>query len=403
MLSNHIKHLLNKHSRVIVPDLGAFMLKGDLSQSIYFNEFLRFNDGILIDYIAEQEKIDKDESTEKVKKFVDQINQHLSTSKSAELEGLGVLFIDSNDKIQLKPLGLKASEPASIQVEKDTGPREIFFEIEKTEPITSVPPEVKPTAKPAKKAKAQTTTKPADEAPEKQVQEVTSIEAEQPVQPAQPAKSTQSGHSTQASKHQPHQSSQPQRQVEKAKTSKSRAGIVWLGVVIVAVLGAIIYFAFFSNFFKETHVNQNIIIGGKNLNDSVTNAKDSVSKTLNSSTVKTNAHNVAKIENPSEEQPKSEISKKHVWESVTKNEITKSAVSTGKRYYLVAGCFSVEANANKLVTKLNSEGFQAEKFVRTKNNLYYVSYSSYTSNMEASQAMNRLKSAGKSNVWILNY
>ncbi len=78
------------------------MLKGDSSRVIYFNEFLRFNDGLLVDYIADKEQIDKIEAAKKVKLFIDSVNKQLMANKSVELEGLGTLYLDINEKIQLK-------------------------------------------------------------------------------------------------------------------------------------------------------------------------------------------------------------------------------------------------------------------------------------------------------------
>ena len=52
--------LLDKNSRVILPDFGAFIIKQKDPKVVIFNEFLRYNDGLLIDYVASSQNIDKE-------------------------------------------------------------------------------------------------------------------------------------------------------------------------------------------------------------------------------------------------------------------------------------------------------------------------------------------------------
>ena len=93
-----------------------------------------------------------------------------------------------------------------------------------------------------------------------------------------------------------------------------------------------------------------------------------------------------------------------VSKQTSQTDVKKSTASIGgKKYRLVAGSFSVEANADKMVKKLNLEGFNSEKFVTSKRNFFYVSYGSYDNRAEATQEMKRIKASGKENVWILNY
>jgi nucleoid DNA-binding protein len=447
MPTKHIVSLLNTHGRVIVPELGAFILKGKL---IYFNEFLRFNDGVLIDYIAEQEKIQKDDSAKKVTDFVTKINKQLSTTKSIELEGLGVLIVDSNDKIQLKAQGTVQVEQVSSQAEKNESPREVFFEIEKTEPVTPV----KATSKTSKKTKPQTSKSQTGAVKDKEkIEEETPIELEkmedvtpvkeektvqiqsqdqpsrqasasqtlktsgtdqtvqatqtdQTTQPTKPIQSTQqpaSGKSVTPVK--PQSSSQVKRQsqvpppVKSADKSHKGNSKVWLGAFLIVLISIIVYFVFFKNFLKSNNVNQNITIGGKNISDSVVKTADkenNVSEMQVEQVASTETKDKKeKIETPVKELPNVNLSQTNA----TKQ---KSKMSAGKRYYLVAGCFSVEANAEKMVQKLISQGFKSEKFKKPNSNMFYVSYSSYASRAEAAGEMDRLKSAGQSNIWILN-
>ena len=60
MIKNYLKGLIESNSRVIVPDFGAFMVQTSAKgKQISFNDFLKFNDGLLANEIIRAEKITK--------------------------------------------------------------------------------------------------------------------------------------------------------------------------------------------------------------------------------------------------------------------------------------------------------------------------------------------------------
>jgi nucleoid DNA-binding protein len=416
MLSNHIKDLLNTDGRIIVPNLGAFMLKGSPKPTLYFNEFLRYNDGILIDFIADKDHIDKNAASDKVNHFVDNINQQLSTNKSAELEGLGVLFVDNNDKIQIKTSGQKPSKPEipvqaekavqaenvpvqvekePIQVEKESAPREVYFEIEKTEisapkteiaapktpEKTIVPPTTETSQIPPKAS--ETSQNKIQEAPPIPSKTVTLTQQTQQTQPSKPVQPTV------------HPKAPAQFQAARKKSKKG-----WLIVLLLLIVGAGVYFAKYNPVWKKFNVLKNITIGKLISKDSTVVANDSVINPTqgNAEEKAVNAEESSKEQTEATKivaEPKVQTKK-----AVSKTEITTSVASEGKKYYLIAGCFSVEANADKMVQKLKDEGFGAQKLVVPKSNMFYVSYSSFPDRASASQEMDKLKAADKENVWI---
>ena len=71
-----------------------------------------------------------------------------------------------------------------------------------------------------------------------------------------------------------------------------------------------------------------------------------------------------------------------------------------KSFYLVAGCFASERNANNLVDQLKTEGFEASVIGQNANGLYRVAFRSYNSKELAVSQMEKLKTAGKS-TWLL--
>jgi hypothetical protein len=60
------------------------------------------------------------------------------------------------------------------------------------------------------------------------------------------------------------------------------------------------------------------------------------------------------------------------------------------RYYIVAGCFRDEVNADALVTTLKGLGYKAEKFGKI-GNLYAVCYASFDEKEEAVQELKRIR------------
>ena len=71
-----------------------------------------------------------------------------------------------------------------------------------------------------------------------------------------------------------------------------------------------------------------------------------------------------------------------------------------KPFHLVAGCFSSEHNATKLVAKLKTEGFDASVIGQNANGLFRVAFQSYVSRELAVSEMKKLKDSGKS-TWLL--
>jgi nucleoid DNA-binding protein/cell division protein FtsN len=75
---------------------------------------------------------------------------------------------------------------------------------------------------------------------------------------------------------------------------------------------------------------------------------------------------------------------------------------TVKKYYVVAGRFRSELNAEKYAAELRSKGFNAEYF-GTNDNLYTVSFNSFSSKESAEIEMNRIRKSIEPKAWILYY
>ena len=90
-------------------------------------------------------------------------------------------------------------------------------------------------------------------------------------------------------------------------------------------------------------------------------------------------------------------------EEAVKKTIPAPSVKTtlvSKPFHLVAGCFSSEHNATKLVAQLKTEGFDASVIGQNANGLFRVAFQSYVSRELAVLEMKKLKDSGKS-TWLL--
>lgn len=68
-------------------------------------------------------------------------------------------------------------------------------------------------------------------------------------------------------------------------------------------------------------------------------------------------------------------------------------------YYLVAGCFKVRENAERLNAKLRNEGYDSK--ILPFYNMSMVTYDGYETRQEAQVALNRLvKEPGKELAWV---
>ena len=97
-----------------------------------------------------------------------------------------------------------------------------------------------------------------------------------------------------------------------------------------------------------------------------------------------------------------ETVKTNTEEAVKKNIPAPSVKTTlvTKPFHLVAGCFSSEQNATKLVAQLKTEGFDSSVIGQNANGLFRVAFQSYISRELAVLEMKKLKDSGKS-TWLL--
>jgi nucleoid DNA-binding protein len=163
MISNYLKELIENNNRIIIPDFGAFMIQDTPEgKQISFNDFLKFNDGLLVNQIIKAEKISKNEASEKITVFIKAVEKSFAEHKAYEIKGIGFLSKDSHGNIKFETKPETTTSPTDVKptIVLDEEPVKAKEEV-KVEAIKNEPKKVAtpPKTEPVKTTK-ETTTKP---------------------------------------------------------------------------------------------------------------------------------------------------------------------------------------------------------------------------------------------------
>lgn len=93
-MEKYLLELIKEHNRVIVPNFGAFIVSREKGQTILFNSFLSFNDGLLVNHICKIDDIDAATAIIQVEEFVKTVNLALDQQGIFEMDNLGTFTKD---------------------------------------------------------------------------------------------------------------------------------------------------------------------------------------------------------------------------------------------------------------------------------------------------------------------
>src|SRR5437868_9794463 len=115
-IDKHISELLYDHDCVIVPSFGGFLasyLHAQLnatqhtfyppSKKIAFNIFLKNNDGLLANHIANKESLNYSEALNRIEEFRLECMRQLAAGKHLLIEDVGTFFFDKHKNLQFEP------------------------------------------------------------------------------------------------------------------------------------------------------------------------------------------------------------------------------------------------------------------------------------------------------------
>lgn len=117
-LEHYIKDLLYRYNCVVVPGFGAFLTQQKSAvihestntfyppiKTVSFNQQLVSNDGLLVSYAAEAQKISFEEMLKQVEEEVIDWKSRLQKGEHLNLMDIGSLWSGTEDKIQFQPSG----------------------------------------------------------------------------------------------------------------------------------------------------------------------------------------------------------------------------------------------------------------------------------------------------------
>lgn len=120
-LNDYLKKLLYQYDCVVVPELGAFLTHyqpASFSETtrqylpprkrVAFNEALRLDDGILLNYIMLHEGIGREQAQRQVGQFVREMRQQVAAQGRFDLDNIGAFSQNDEGRLQFEP-GLRHS------------------------------------------------------------------------------------------------------------------------------------------------------------------------------------------------------------------------------------------------------------------------------------------------------
>lgn len=393
-MDKYIVELLKTNSRLIIPEFGAFFVKKDEPKTIVFNEFLKFNDGIFIDYIAKKENIEKDKAIEETEKFVKKIYRELEKGNHYFVENLGEFLKDKKGKIQfilregkdekLKPVSSEKKNDDFTLIEKSTLNLDTAKEIikeklksEKEKPLKEKPPEDK---KKEEDLELIEDSKRPDREPKQALQK--SIELEKTEKKPEPIKELKK---TEGEAKISFKEKEETVTYDHYSGSKKSKIILWIVLCLIPIAICIVWFVFYKNG-KTVEPEQNKFSETANVEEVL------VTETV---TIVEDSLQIQESQPLAQTKPESE-------EVTDKDADNSSAGSIVKKYYVVAGCFEIEENADNYVFYLKNKGYNPEKFGKV-GKLSVVSFNSFSSKEAAIKELREIQGKIEPEAWILFY
>ena len=404
-MENYILQILESNSRVIIPEFGAFIIKQKNPLTIIFNEFLQYNDGMLVDVISKKEGIDRDSAKQKIDDFVGKLNAELNSTGQYTLPGIGVVTKNTSGKISLEKEGPKKTDTKEPKPDANTGKKpvqaketkkavpKIITDI-KEEPIEIVTEEPKKEIKVEKKAESQPKVeektkvdkeppKTGEKKPEKSV--ISPKPAENKPETEKPERSVElevtpkkvtEEKKTEKTVYEPKYPTTSSPKTENNTRSRTRL-IIWLIIIIIvngALIGYFIYSEEISSLFhkKSNAVTEEELIQENQLQPEIEPSEENFEDMVPAETIEEPVNEIKNVQKP---------------------------VQSGTRFYVVAGVFGDENNADNLVIELRKKGFNAEKFGKI-GKLHAVSYNVYSTKAEADRELRRIQNEIDPEAWI---
>ena len=401
MTNRELSELIKQNTRTILPGFGAFLVKdsdkGFLAENVTFSPFLRYNDGMLEDYLAKSKGISKDEAGNQIASLTENIKEELLSKGYYQVGELGFLNKDSRGTVSFTIgnatdlTSPKTTEEKTVATSKPSVSESKPTEENKTVNVDSI--------------SESDTLDLISETEITQDEPTTSKQSEKHTVQPTPTKSAPTAKHTTPSKKTPSgvkKSPDVNQHVDKPTSNEPSKKRKQSPVVYVAAFAGIVVAIAASMFLIKT-----LVLDSNNTSGTDTDAKekaafakemDKVNKELGTqSNEKTTEPAVAKSDTPTPTKSKAEETTKI---AQSKKVVTEpKAIAPTGNYHLVVGSFQNADYASSYAKELTEKGFGARVIIRS-NGMSAVTIGTYTTYEAAKEDLARKKKAFP-NGWVL--
>jgi nucleoid DNA-binding protein len=350
-MEKYLQELIRNNNRVIIPDFGAFIVSHDKGQHILFNNFLSFNDGLLVSHICDTEGINSDKALEHIHQFVDLIKETLKKNEQFKIAGIGTLKqkeggtlafdaeIPKNEREEIKDESAKENQNSENNIPTPS------FTIDKKEEDLQTPQQT--TLNEDDLLDLDSSTKPVD---------VKAPRQEPPKKKEQPKPEPQKAPDF----------------IPPQKEKTSISGWIWALIIFVLLLAGVAILYFFTGvperIFSKTGFNTEVLIP------------------LPTPTVVESFDSLASATTPLPQ---------------SKAESTKTTTVTTRQHHVIVASYKNKNDAETLKNKLIEKGFEKASVIE-KNGRYLVSAEWHTSVSEALRRQEIILNKYRMENWILS-
>jgi hypothetical protein len=406
-MDKFIKLLLETENTVILPNFGAIVVENETTGALMFNEYLKFNDGKLDNIIVENSTMDIQEAQNYIAKHIREIQAEIDKGNEYSIFELGSFSKDKDGSIIFQ--GNINSKNDKSKKENDvvagpspTPPKE--DKQEKEDGVKKDQPKENINKKESEKVTKKKESQPTEEQEKKDADPKAIPVAEATKEKKKTTKENKYQEKGAAKK--PEKSKSKEKKKKKGKKGPVFFILIFL---LVVVAGGSTYIGLNYDEFKTMmgwdkfeEVKDPKALLAEADNETTPMDEDEPEEIVFDEEDEQGIQEEVGLEDEFEEtegediatEPEEEPEQEpKVEEPVTPKE-TPSTVSTNPsgvsgNFYIIAGTFSEQSNAEKLVADLKQQGYPAE-IVGFLNNMHYVSVQSFSTRSDANNALSKI-------------
>lgn len=380
-MEKYILQLIQKNNRVIVPNYGAFIVSRDAGTTVLFNNFLSFNDGLLVNHVSHETGVSNEEALAKISEYVAHVKQKLEAHDEYTIAGLGKFTRDKSGILRFSQspevAELFANEPPA-EAEKNEEPGLLDIdsnapEVAETDPETIYAEEPEP-SKPYSKDEPLLTLDGVEKKPDQSDQEPTTESVAEPYGGLPPTTGLDAPPLTPVA--------------SRRKTILPPWAIAL--IILIPIIIVALYFFLWNSSNNDNQVTRTAPV------------EDTVKQAIKTENSPGDSNEIISTE-PGTTPSTTTGSEKALTGKAPSTDASKKGskvIAKTKPYHIIVGSFQIEANALKKAKSMNARGYkEASHF--PNNGMHVVSILTFGTLKEAQAAREDLIKLHQTETWIL--